>query len=526
MRTFKLLGSLCLILNASSLPAQDMTQFKPFIDAIVRDPNTDTRYTNLVDVNANNRQGLIQYLRTSQTTMFATTFNKLLQAVENGRVDEQSGGSATAGGAASAAEKAGITGLITGALESGAMTQTLSQNVLTLRGNADGLFRFLTGQPVIPICASPTDTSCDASPWNNLELTTSLAVSGSNTQAVSGQTPTGTQVAGLLTSDKRQFSSASARYVILNSRDLRSPSYRTAWLAWYNSNLTQLKTVGGDLLKGQDDIFNPLMLDKDAKGNLFYDQWLMDTVSLLKGVKPVTEAGLEAVFQKQLAILETRIRVIVPDLNTKLDTASSAYGRFFALNNQGIELANKPMLTFEATYSEPSLQPKVVDATAIFAWSPKAKGTTNPGTLTLNGGVSFYTKAQPTDTRGNTSTIKDAQFAGQFDRPLGTSGAATLSIGGYFQYQLSPGLINIPAGTVAPGTNIPLPGNAMQLLAPKGTIAVAQASITLQLPNSGVKVPIGISWSNRTDLLTGNEIRAHIGFTFDTHSLLLTGSQQ
>jgi hypothetical protein len=83
-------------------------------------------------------------------------------------------------------------------------------------------------------------------------------------------------------------------------------------------------------------------------------------------------------------------------------------------------------------------------------------------------------------------------------------------------------VINIPAGTNAPG-GIALPGNAKQLLGPKGTIALAHASITLHIPNSGIRLPIGFSWSNRTELLKANEIRGHIGFNFDSQSLALQG---
>ena len=104
---------------------------------------------------------------------------------------------------------------------------------------------------------------------------------------------------------------------------------------------------------------------------------------------------------------------------------------------------------------------------------------------------------------------------------MDANGAVALTLGGYFQYQMSPALILIPPGTTAPG-GVPLPGNATMLLAPKGTIAVAHASITLQIPNSGIRLPIGISWSNRTELVTGSEIRGHIGFSFDTHSVILT----
>lgn len=505
----------------------------------------------LADVFGVHRLAFIQYLRSkpshaafTRNAAFRATFGSVLQSVENGRVDEQAGASAAAGGAASAAEKAGITGLITAALETGAMTQTLDQNLLTLRGNAEGLFRFLTGQEVLPACVTPEDTSCDPSPINNLELTASFNVSkSSTTEAVSGQNPfNGAELAALLTSTKRQFSNASARYVVVNSRDLRSKTYRDAWVKWFQANEGALGLAGADLLKATDDIFNIVANTqaKDPAGNpltvttpgpgganivlnvMVYDKWQKDTKAALTAA-PRTEAGIAGVLKQRLDLLEVEIRNPIPDLDDRLELAANAYVRYFNLTRKGFELANMPMLTAQFTYSEPTLQPKLIEGKFAFAWSPKGAGTVNPGTLTLNGGISMYTKPQPKDAKGGTGRWRHAQVAFQFDRPMGGSGApASLSLGAYFQYQISPGLINIPAGTSAPG-GVPLPGNAAQLLAPKGTIAVAHAGITLQIPNSGIKLPISISWSNRTEFLTGNEIRGHIGFNFDTHSPLLGG---
>jgi hypothetical protein len=67
-----------------------------------------------------------------------------------------------------------------------------------------------------------------------------------------------------------------------------------------------------------------------------------------------------------------------------------------------------------------------------------------------------------------------------------------------------------------------LNGTAATLLAPKGNIVVAQAMVTFPL-KSGTKLPVGVTWSNRTDLLKGNELRGHVGFNFDWSSLLLGG---
>ncbi len=380
------------------------------------------------------------------------------------------------------------------------------------------------------MCLSATDTSCDPSPLNNLEFTTSFDVSKSNTQAVTGQNPTsGATLAALLTSDKRQFSSASARFAIINSRDLRSKRYRDAWTAWFNQNRAALMQVSDDLLTAEDDIFTKIQT-QDANGNAVthvedsvYGKWLQSATRALQ-TAPRNQIGVSAVFAEQLNVLVSQIRKLIPDLDSKVLAARNAYSRYYANTRGGFELGNQPMLTVEASYLEPSLQPKLVNAKLAFAWSPKSKGAVNPGTFTLNAGVSTYTKAQPKDAKGNTSRWHDAQFAVQFDRPFDSKALSTLTIGGYFQYQISPGLVNIPAGaTSPPGTTIPLPPNGAQLLAKPGTIALAQASVTLQLPNSGMKVPIGISWSNRTELLTGNEIRGHIGFSFDTHSIMLLG---
>jgi hypothetical protein len=259
---------------------------------------------------------------------------------------------------------------------------------------------------------------------------------------------------------------------------------------------------------------------------MVYGAWLQKTRADLAELRAErrTQVEIDRVLRNRLDILETEIRTLIPDLDMRLEVAANAYMRFFNLTRQGYQLANMPMLTASVTYSEPSLQPKLIESRVSFAWSPKSRGTVNPGTLTINGGVTAYTKPQPSDTKGSTARWRNAQLALQFDRPMGGSSApASLSFGGYVQYQMSPGLIQIPDGTTAPG-GVPLPGNASLLLAPKGTIGVAHAAITLQIPKSGIKLPIGISWSNRTELIPGSVVRAHLGFNFDTHSLILPGT--
>ena len=474
----------------------------------------------LADVLGNYQDGFFDYLRatskSSRDAAFEATYREFLKKLADGRVDQQGGGSTSAGAASGAASRAGITDFITGALESGAMTQSLDNNVLTLRANGEGLFRFLSGQDVLPTCLSATANTCKPSPGNNLELSVSLDVSESNTVKATGTNPlNGAQLSALLTAEKRQVTAATARYAIINSRNLRSDTYREAWKDWYVKSLPQLRPAATALLQAQSSLYNPV--ERDG-----YQEWRTETVKQLQPAMDKGQGELERVFQLRLEALRELMVAKVPDLETKIGVASAAAAQYYSLNNQGFALGNVPMLTAELTYSQPPLQPKLISGKVVFAWSPKSTGSVNPGTVTFNGAVERYTSPQPDSTSGTTSVWRDAQVALQFDRSLGGTQAPTVfTLGAYFQYQMAPGIIDIPSGSTAPGTNIPLPANAKQLLAPKGNIGVLHAGLTLQLPNSGVKIPIGVSWSNRTELLTGNEIRGHIGFTFDTHSLLL-----
>jgi hypothetical protein len=71
-----------------------------------------------------------------------------------------------------------------------------------------------------------------------------------------------------------------------------------------------------------------------------------------------------------------------------------------------------------------------------------------------------------------------------------------------------------------PGTSITLPQNAQVLLGTKGTTGIAQGKITLKMGNSGVRIPIAVTWASRTELINATDVRGNIGITYDLDSLL------
>ena len=123
---------------------------------------------------------------------------------------------------------------------------------------------------------------------------------------------------------------------------------------------------------------------------------------------------------------------------------------------------------------------------------------------------------------GQVSTEYDRTLSGK-DKSVQTQ----FSLAGYWQYQPNPSILNIPAGTVAPGTNIQLPNGTQEFVGTAGSLWVTQTKLTIKAAG-GINIPIGVSWSNKTDLLQGSKVGAQVGISYNFSSLagLITGSGQ
>ncbi len=54
-----------------------------------------------------------------------------------------------------------------------------------------------------------------------------------------------------------------------------------------------------------------------------------------------------------------------------------------------------------------------------------------------------------------------------------------------------------------------------QFAVEKGRIHVGQAKLTIPMKGSAIKIPLSVSFANRTELLKEKNVRGHIGLTFD-----------
>jgi len=277
-----------------------------------------------------------------------------------------------------------------------------------------------------------------------------------------------------------------------------------------------INTVEATKVQTTDKDGKPLTSDQ-------YTEWGKETKTALQKATPTVEEW-QNTLKVRLDILLDLMRKLDPNFDTKLFEASNAFVRYLALRRDlSATLITDPALTVELTVAEPQLQPKLYSARVAYAYSPKGqRGRANPGTITFNAAVELFQEPQPNGTGINTSRWKDLQAAVQFDRPLGPADSAgQFSIGAYYQYQINPGIIVIPAGaTTLPGTSIQLPAAGTPLLGEKGALFAIQSTLTLRLGGIA-KIPIGVSWANRTELVSGNQVRGHIGISFDTAQLFL-----
>lgn len=436
--------------------------------------------------------------------------NNLLDAWQRARVDRQSGSTSASNGTTDLVSRPSTSDLLGLAVQLGAMTETVSGSTATFQANAGGTYRAILGQPAVCVSCAPSGPFS----INNLNLSVSfdLTSQAAQTVATSGSANPSTPAVPMvvLPESSRQFSQLDVRYNILNPIDPRSTQFQKAWKDSYDRHKLDLVSAANDLNKQLGAILNPLI--KDPKLDDLQSKYSSQITSAAAG----GEEKLYSVFRAFFNELVNLARADVPNLDQKVSGAVASFARYSQLNSTAVAEAAGTQFTFEYTFNHPRSIPDTHDFRLIWGFTPSKALSGSLFTINLAG--SIYAGQLPTG--ASYGRMRDFQIAAQFDRPLGDriTHAATLSLAGYAQYQFDPSVLNIGAGNLAPGTNIVLPKNAQVLLGTKGTLAVVQAMITIDL-KSGLKIPIGVSWANKTDLLNASDVRGHIGLTYNFDSL-------
>jgi len=443
-----------------------------------------------------------------------------LSGVNQNRPDMQTSPNSNVSGTTALVEKAGAPAILAFALESGALTRSVNGNTATLSGNADGLIRALTGQQVLCFeCPNSLGTPLlrDVNLSAAFQINQNSASSAATAGPANPSTPS--SIANIvLPTTVGKLSSLTARYQFWNPFDPHSAKFRQAWTNTATKNKEKITAAAKDLQENLQTFLvdNPINTDQKLTALLqtyasaFYDD--------------ADAANLNKLRQDFLDLYNASASARTnndPEFSKKLSGVALSLAQYKNLWLQLLEEAKgKPLLTFEYTYNRPISQPETHDFRWIFGYSPKGNGSLSaPGLVSINAAVSIYGGTIPAGAKYG--RLHDGQISAEYDRPItiaGNPNQATFSLAAYWQYQPDPSVLNITADNLAPGTNIQLPGNAQVLLGTSGSLWVTQAKVTINA-KSGIKVPIAVKWSNKTDLLSGNKVGAQVGISYDFSSL-------
>jgi hypothetical protein len=150
-----------------------------------------------------------------------------------------------------------------------------------------------------------------------------------------------------------------------------------------------------------------------------------------------------------------------------------------------------------------------------FDWD-QGLGKSRQTDFTFNAAISFYRST----TLDSDHQIKSFDAAVQFDHPLGSLGSLPpVLVTGAARVSYLPEDVAVSLGSVADDiADVSVPTTVG--IAPKGGIVVVQGKLTIPIGDSGIKVPLSITASNRTELIKEKDIRANFGVTFDLDAVL------
>lgn len=440
----------------------------------------------------------------------------ILRTVGQARPDRQISPGSQANGTTSLVSKAGSTELIALALDAGVLTRSVNGATTTLSTNADQLFRVITGNDpdCIIQCRGLGQFGNRVLNFINISASFDVAQPNPTTTATSGQASGATPLAVssiTVPTGVGKLSNITARYQMLNRFDPRGEKFKQAWKEQLPALTPGVNQIGDDT-DAVDDILQehaPYSLsEKDHEKKIEPAQ---DKLVQAAAKDPTGKALAEAFEEFWNDVTSEALKdPALPPAVARVMQDRAIY-RTAWLNALHAAVGN--LLTFEYSFNHPVQQPETHDLKLIYGYNFDKYGM-----LTFNGSASLYSTIPAGAKYGR---LHYGQVSAEYDRNLSSmanSLQAQMSLAGYWQYQPEPSILNIPAGTMAPGTNILVPNGTQVFVGTAGSLYVTQAKITIKAAG-GIDVPIGVSWSNKTELLTGSRVGAQFGINYNFSSL-------
>jgi hypothetical protein len=422
-----------------------------------------------------------------------------LSEAEKNRIDKQIGSGANTSGTTSLVNRGSVPALLGLAVETGAVTQETSGTTITFRANPSGLIKALAKQNYLE--SGPIDILANRQEsdfWYNVLNKVSVAVSFDTSKGPK---------AGVFTAERSQLTSYSGHIDIINHRDPRDKKNRVLW----KQLLVNAGTDLADALNG----FTEKLEDVDG-----YNQWVSETASEL--LKVTSNDDIEATFLDRADKLRTLLRTdrkFIEFMESKVIPAVNAYAA------ERIGLLNKISRSISVSFDYSNTRQVVT------------LGETESGTITLPAGV---TNALPD--LGNFLLTVSGRFIGKSEITANISGTrfngrrVGPNIGRWRDVRAGV-QVDAPIPKINQDWEKPIltfsylylnlleePLGAKILVngveqSRKGRINFGQAKLEFPIGSSGMRIPLSMTFSNRTELIKESHVRGQIGITFDLDKL-------
>lgn len=402
-----------------------------------------------------------------------------LAKVELARTDVQPGATASASGSSSLISKGSGPSYFSAAVETGGLIRSANGTSTTFQGNLIGIFDAMSSRGYLAAYEDHPVTRFLR------RLSFSFTLKNSDPEVAGSDDAGPVSIRKRVEEFNRRLEQYSVRAIVgRNRRDPRDEGNATALRK-------MMDTTGQAVLAALDDALEDLQISDD------YLAWISESV---KELKAAPRPFFDGVLIRRLNLLVDLADREVKGFPAAAVRAYEAYATFLSARDTVLEnIEKRELFTVEYVNAREALDTE--RSTARFIGEGK-KGRWD---LTFNA-------AYTSDDTGSGSRFRfrDFQIGVEAARPLGNrllrgqptgpNGNPVLSFG--FLYERLAESATVTFGASA-------------LPAPPGNLYIGQLRLTLPVGASGVKVPVSVSFSNRNELIVEQQIRGHIGFTFN-----------
>lgn len=413
-------------------------------------------------------------------TQGEASFVSFISEAEQARTDKQVGGGPGNSGTTSLVSKGGVPWAFGWAVENGAATESTNDTTITFRVNPAGALKVLSKKGFLTGYREAVND-----PALNFLRKTSIGLSFDTSR---GDQP------GTFTGKKQQLSALSFRYEVVNERDPRNKRYQKDWEDFVAKQGVAFAQQMWAVTMATEQVVGQEMRFKDPA----LQAWMEATSKIVKNADANTMDDFVAVLNKQMDLLPVNL---VSDETTQAITDFAKGFEAYTLAKKELldKIAKGRLITFEYTNRREVNAPD----TSNFNFIAEG-GTGRRIDFTANASLTMFNQ-KPVGL--NIKRIRDFQFAGQVDVPLGDVGGIGQPVFSFAgRYERLVENASTQAGTIVPNT--------------KGDIAYGQLKLTIPIKNTGFSLPISMTFANRTELIKEKDIRGNFGFTFDLDKIL------